>query len=83
MASQYQEGLPEVRPLVGHFVGDLLRRHFNLQVTQGGLAHLLPAYAELCEQVGNAPAVTPDETGWCVGTLRQWLWAFVTPDTRA
>ena len=143
VASQYQEDLPEVRPLVRQFdiqvghcsqcrrrvqgrhalqtsdalgaastqlgpgvvtlvvklhtemgvplakVADLLRRHFNLQVTPGGLAHLLhrtarhaePAYAELCEQVRNAPVVTPDETGWRVGALRHWLWAFVTPDT--
>ena len=143
VASQYQEDLPEVRPLahqfdveVGHCsqcrrpvqgrhalqtsdalgaaaaqpgpgivalvvelhtemgvslakVADLLRRHFNLQVTPGGLAHLLhgtvrdagPGYAELCEQVRNSPVVTPDETGWRVGALRHWLWAFVTTDT--
>ena len=142
-ASQYQEDLPEVRPLVRQFdiqvghcsqcrrrvqgrhalqtsdalgaastqlgpgvvalvvklhtemgvplakVADLLRRHFGLQVTPGGLAQLLhrtardagPAYAELCEQVRNASAVTPDETGWRLGALRHWLWAFVTPDT--
>ena len=141
--SQYQEDLPEVRPLVRQFdiqvghcsqcrrrvqgrhalqtsdalgaasaqlgpgvvalvvelhtgmgvplakVADLLRRNFNLRVTPGGLAHLLhrtardagPAYAELCGQVRNAPVVTPDETGWRVGGLRHWLWAFVTPDT--
>ena len=40
-----------------------------------------PAYTELCEQVRNAPVVTPDETGWRVGGIRHWLWAFVTPDT--
>ena len=55
----------------------------------GGLAHVLhraaraaaPAYTELCEQVRNAPVVTPDETGWRVGGVRHWLWTFVTPDT--
>ena len=24
---------------------------------------------------------TPDETGWRVGAVRHWLWAFATPDT--
>ena len=60
-----------------------------LQVTPGGLAHVLhraaraaaPAYTELCEQVRNAPVVTPDETGWRVGGERHWLWTFVTPET--
>ena len=40
-----------------------------------------PAYTELCEQVRNAPVVTPDETGWRVGGERHWLWTFVTPET--
>ena len=70
-------------------VAHLLRTTFGLQVTPGGLAHVLhraaraagPAYTELCEQVRNAPVVTPDETGWRVGGERHWLWAFVTPDT--
>ena len=67
----------------------LLRTTFGLQVTPGGLAHVLhraaraaaPAYTELCEQVRNAPVVTPDETGWRVGGERHWLWVFTTPDT--
>ena len=25
--------------------------------------------------------VTPDETGWRVGAVRHWLWAFATPTT--
>ena len=70
-------------------VAHLLRTTFGLQVTPGGLAHVLhraaraaaPAYAELCEQVRNAPVVTPDETGWRVVGVRHWLWTFVTPDT--
>ena len=70
-------------------VAHLLRTTFGLQVTPGGLAQVLhraaraagPAYTELCEQVRNAPVVTPDETGWRVGGERHWLWAFVTPDT--
>ena len=143
VASQYQEDLPVVRPLVRRFdievghcsqcqrrvqgrhqlqtsdalgaagvqlgpgvvalvvelhtelgvplakVAHLLRTTFGLQVTPGGLAHMLhraagaaaPAYAELCEQVRNAPVVTPDETGWRVGGERHWLWVFTTPET--
>ena len=41
----------------------------------------VPAYTELCEQVRNAPVVTPDETGWRIGGERHWLWVFTTPDT--
>ena len=70
-------------------VAHLLRTTFGLQVTPGGLAQVLhraaraaaPAYTELCEQVRNAPVVTPDETGWRVGGERHWLWVFTTPDT--
>ena len=70
-------------------VADLLQARFGLQVTPGGLAHLLhraardvtPAYEELREQVHNAPVVTVDETGWRVGAHSHWLWAAVTPTT--
>ena len=70
-------------------VAHVLRTTFGLQVTPGGLAHLLhrtardaaPTYTALCEQVRNSPVVTPDETGWRVGSLRHWLWAWVTPET--
>ena len=143
VASQYQEEIPEVRPIVRRFdievghcsqcqrrvqgrhalqtsdalgaagvqlgpgvvalvvelhtemgvplakVAHVLRTTFGLQVTPGGLTHLLHrvardaarTYTALCEQVRNAPVVTPDETGWRVGALRHWLWAFVTPET--
>ena len=143
VASQYQEEIPEVRPIVRRFeievghcsqcrrrvqgrhalqtsdalgaagaqlgpgvvtlvvelhtemgvplgkVAHVLRTTFGLQVTPGGLAHLLhrvardaaPTYTALCEQVRNAAVVTPDETGWRVGALSHWLWAWVTPET--
>ena len=142
VASQYQEEIPEVRPIVRRFdievgrcsqcrrrvqgrhalqtsdalgaagvqlgpgvvalvvelhtemgvplakVAHVLRTTFGLQVTPGGLAHLLhrtardaaPTYTALCEQVRNSPVVTPDETGWRVGAISHWLWAFVTPE---
>ena len=70
-------------------VADLLQARFGLQVTPGGLQHLLhraardarPAYEQLREQVRNAPVVTVDETGWRVGAASHWLWAAVTPTT--
>ena len=70
-------------------VAHVLRTTFGLQVTPGGLAHLLhrtardaaPTYTALCEQVRNSPVVTPDETGWRVAAISHWLWAFVTPET--
>ena len=70
-------------------VAHVLRTTFGLQVTPGGLTHLLhrvardatPTYTALCEQVRNAAVVTPDETGWRVGALGHWLWAWVTPET--
>ena len=67
----------------------LLRTQFGITVTPGGLARVLhrtarqaaPTYSALCRQVRNSPVVTPDETGWRVGALRHWLWAFATPTT--
>ena len=142
-ASQYQEDVPQVEPIVRHFkiavghcsqcrrrvqgrhrlqtsdalgaagaqlgpnvaalvaelhtgmglplakVSEHLQTKFGLDVTPGGLVHLLhrtaraaaPAYAALREQVRHSPVVTPDETGWRVNALRHWLWAFATPET--
>ncbi len=70
-------------------VAHLLRTQFGITVTSGGLAHVLhrtarqaaPSYAALCRQVRDSPVVTPDETGWRVGAVRHWLWAFATPKT--
>ena len=70
-------------------VAHLLRTQFGVTVTPGGLVHVLhraarqatPAYSALCSQVRNSPVVTPDETGWRVGAVPHWLWAFATPKT--
>ena len=70
-------------------VADLLQTRFGLQVTPGGLVHLLhraardarPAYEALREQIRNAPVVTVDETSWRVDGIGHWLWAGVTPTT--
>ena len=55
-------------------VAHLLRTTFGLQVTPGGLAHVLhraaraaaPAYTELCEQVRKWAFVTPDTTVYAI-----------------
>ena len=68
----------------------LLRERFGLTVTPGGLVQVLhraarvaaPTYAALCAQIRGSPVVSPDETGWRVGAVRHWLWAFATPETR-
>ena len=39
-----------------------------------------PTYQALIQSVRAAPVVSPDETGWKVGGVLQWLWAFATPD---
>jgi len=39
-----------------------------------------PAYQEIAEAVRTSPVVYPDETGWKVGGLKSWLWAFVGKD---
>lgn len=70
-------------------IATVLRERFGLTVTPGGVAQILhraarqatPTYEALCAQVRGSPVVTPDETGWRVGAVSHWLWAFATPDT--
>jgi transposase len=59
--------------------------HLGLQVTPGGVTQAVaraaracqPTYQALVDGVRASPVVAPDETGWRVGGLRSWLWAFV------
>ena len=70
-------------------IAALLRDRFGLRVTPGGLVQTLhraarvatPTYADLCAQIRGSPVVSPDETGWRVGAVLHWLWAFATPKT--
>ena len=70
-------------------IATVLRERFGLAVTPGGLVQALhraarvaaPTYAALCDQIRGSPVVSPDETGWRVGAVLHWLWAFATPDT--
>jgi transposase len=59
--------------------------HLGLQVTPGGVTQAVaraaracqPTYQALVDGVRASPVVAPDETGWRVGGIRSWLWAFV------
>lgn len=70
-------------------VATLLQQMYGLTVTRSGLVHAVhraarrahPTYKALCAQVRGSPMVSPDETGWKVAGLLQWLWAFATPTT--
>lgn len=61
---------------------------FGLSVSRGGWCRALgrlaraaePTYQGLIEVVRQAPVVAPDETGWRVGGLLNWLWVFVTAE---
>jgi transposase len=64
----------------------LLKDGFGIPVTRGGAAHVVlrageraePLYEVFKELVRRADAVYPDETGWKVGGVLKWMWAFVT-----
>lgn len=70
-------------------IATLLQQLYGLTVTRSGLVHAVhraarqarPTYEALCARVRGSPMVSPDETGWKVAGLLQWLWAFATPDT--
>jgi len=67
----------------------LLQQLYGLTVTRSGLVHAVhraarqaqPTYEALCAQVRGSPRVSPDETGWKVAGVLQWLWVFATPTT--
>ncbi len=61
---------------------------FGLTVSRGGWCQALarlaraaePTYQGLIEIVRRAPVVAPDETGWRVAGLLNWLWVFVSAE---
>lgn len=67
----------------------LLQQLYGVAVTRSALVHAVhrtarqarPTYDALCARVRGSPMVSPDETGWKVAGLLQWLWVFATPDT--
>jgi len=70
-------------------IATLLAQLYGLTVTRSALVHAVhrtarqarPTYDALCARVRGSPMVSPDETGWKVAGLLQWLWVFATPDT--
>lgn len=70
-------------------IATLLQQLYGLTVTRSALVHAVhrtarqarPTYDALCAHVRGSPMVSPDETGWKVAGLLQWLWVFATPDT--
>jgi len=66
----------------------LYQTAFGICVSRGGLCQALhrlaratePTYQGLVQSVRQAPVLSPDETGWKVGGVLQWLWVFATPD---
>jgi hypothetical protein len=66
---------------------EILRAHFGLRVSAGGLvqalrrvsARLEDIYEKLQADIRASPAVYADETSWWVGGAGWWLWVFTTP----
>lgn len=64
----------------------LLEEGFGISVSRGGAGQVVLRVAErartvhecLKQIVRRSGTVYPDETGWKVGGLLQWMWAFVT-----
>jgi len=66
----------------------VMRDTYGLSLTRGGSAQIVlragrrcaPHYREIQAHVRHALRVTPDESGWKVAGLLQWLWTFVTEE---
>lgn len=64
----------------------VLEEGFGIPLTRGGAAQVVlraaeraePVYDELMQAVQHSDVVYPDETGWKVGGVLQWMWVFVT-----
>lgn len=66
----------------------VLKDHFGLELTPGGLCQALdrvarraqPHYEHLREELRCSPVVHVDETSWWVGGVFHWLWVVTNPD---
>jgi transposase len=64
----------------------ILREHFGLKITPGGLAQLVqrvgrrlqPEYDQMAQDLRHSCVVHADETSWWVGGPGWWLWVFAT-----
>lgn len=67
-------------------VAHLLEQMAGLRVSRSTLCRALlrtaskwrPIYEEMVKTVRESPVVYPDESGWRIGGLGGWLWAFTT-----
>jgi transposase len=65
-------------------IATLLEQMAGLYVSRSTLCRALlrtaskskPLYAELAKTIRESPVVYPDESGWRIGGLSAWLWAF-------
>lgn len=82
LASQLQKQLGLSYGKVRTLFKDLL----GIEVSRGGLSHavhrvatrLFPTYEAMRAALTPQPTITADETGWRVGGVGVWLWAFVS-----
>lgn len=80
LASWLSKGLGISAAKIAKLLGQL-----GVQVTAGGVGQAVaraarrakPTYQALIGGVRASPTVAPDETGWRVGGVKAWLWAFV------
>ena len=69
-------------------VSELLNDAFGVQVSRSGWCQAdqrlaktgRPVYQELIEAMQCSSVVHADETGWRIGTLSAWLWAFTNQE---
>lgn len=89
LGSDLQAMIAMMKDKYGLSYGDicgLLDEGYGIEVSRGGAAQVVlrvaerarPVYEGLKGIVRGSDAVYPDETGWKVGALLQWMWAFVT-----
>ena len=80
LAAWLSKGLGVPAAKIARLLGQL-----GLRVTPGGVTGAVaraarraqPTYQSLIAGVRASPVVAPDETGWRVGGVKAWLWAFV------
>jgi transposase len=80
LAAWLSKGLGVPAAKIARLLGQL-----GLRVTSGGVTGAVaraarraqPTYQSLTAGVRASPVVAPDETGWRVGGVKAWLWAFV------